>query len=268
MSQLGTVAPWDMVAEGYSEITMKYFGGFVESAIGLLDLRGDHDIVDIACGPGTLALAAADRVASVKALDFSQNMISILQGTLSDRGVTNVETFHGDGQNLPFADGSFDAAISMFGLMFFPNRDKGYGEIFRTLKPGGQMCVSSWAPVDDSPLMQVLFGALRAMNPDMPAPKTDMNSLENPEFFDAELTRAGFRNVTIHRVTHAIEVNSAKDFWDAMVRGSAPVLMMKNAMPPQAWAHKSAVAVEFIENSIGAFPASLSADAWLGTGIK
>lgn len=268
MSMLSTVAPWDLVAEGYSETTMKFFQGYVDAALEMVALRSDDDIVDIACGPGTLTLAAAEKAASVKALDFSENMLSILRQRMADRGVNNIETHKGDGQDLPYGDEIFDAAFSLFGLMFFPDRAKGYAEIYRTLKPGGRVCISSWAPVDCSPMMQTMFGAMQAIKPDLPSPKTNPESLENPDFLKSELSAAGFRDVEVHGVTMSMPVASAAEFWESMVKGSAPVMMMKNSMPEEAWREKSEIAVDYVEKSLGSFPASLSSDAWLGVGVK
>ena len=129
MSMLSTVAPWDLVAEGYSETTMKWFRGYIDGALELAALQSCDDIIDVACGPGTLALAAADKVASVKALDFSENMISMLRKGMADSGVTNIEPCKGDGQDLPYGDESFDAAFSIFGLMYSGPRQR----IHRTL---------------------------------------------------------------------------------------------------------------------------------------
>ncbi len=268
MGILSTVGPWDLVAAGYTETTMPFFQGYMEAALALVELRSGDDILDVACGPGTLALAAAGRVASVKALDFSENMLAMLHQGMADAGVSNIEARQGDGQNLPYRDGSFDAAFSMFGLMFFPDRAKGYAEILRTLKPGGHVCISSWAPVADSPLMQTMFGALMAINPDMPAPKTDLESLENPDVLTSEISAAGFGEVEVRRVTRSLKIPSAAAFWDGSVKGSAPVTLMKNSMSEEAWRAQSEIAVAAVDKAVGAFPATLSSDAWLGTGVK
>lgn len=77
-----------------------------------------------------------------------------------------VFTYVMDGQKLE--NDRFDAAFSMFGLMFFPDKVRGLKEIHRVLKPKGKIAVSSWAPISNSILMQCLFGALRKANPDIP----------------------------------------------------------------------------------------------------
>lgn len=268
MGMLSEVAPWDMVAEGYSEVTMKMFRGYTDTALAQASLDQDSDILDVACGPGTLTLAAAPIVHSVKAIDFSQAMINILDATIKREGITNIETHCGDGQALPYADNSFDAAFSMFGLMFFPDRMKGYQEILRTLKPGGKTVISSWAPTERSPLQMALFGALKAMKPELPEPQTVVDSLENPEFFKSELAEAGFRDIEILPVTESAQISSVEEFWADMVKGSAPIVMMKNNMPDEEWQEKSRIAIDYLQESLGGMPVSLSADAWFGIGVK
>jgi ubiquinone/menaquinone biosynthesis C-methylase UbiE len=71
------------------------------------------------------------------------------------RGIANIKTCLMDGQALEFGDNTFDFAYSIFGLMFFPDRLKGFREMHRTLRPGGRAAVTSWAPVEESPLMQL-----------------------------------------------------------------------------------------------------------------
>lgn len=267
-NMLSTVPPWDAVAGGYAETTMKVFERYNEKAFELAELTDKSRILDVACGPGTLSLMAADKVHSVHAIDFSRSMIDIFRETVKKRGIENIEICCGDAQVLPFDNDFFDVAFSMFGLMFFPDRAKGYSEIYRTLKGGGKVIISSWAPVSRSPAMRTMFGAVKAINPDMPEPQTDVESLENPEFFKSELENNGFKDVAIHPVTYDFPVNSIDEFWRDMVRGSAPLVMLKNSMSEEEWQEKERVALEYLEKTLTQIPATLSSDAWLGCGRK
>jgi len=260
--------PWDLVAGGYAETTMAMLAQYSAEAIDISDLKGDDKVLDVACGPGTLSLLVADRVASVHAIDFSEQMLSLLDRKIKDGGLDHVHTQHGDGQALPYDGDVFDAAFSMFGLMFFPDRHKGFSEIYRTLKPGGKVAVSSWAAVDQSPAMQLMFGALKIIKPELPEPKMAIESLENPELFEQELKDAGFKDVQIQRVTKQFPVESVKKFWHAMVKGSAPIMMMKQSMPKAEWAEKQWLVMHYLHEQMPDTPTSLSSDAWLGTGLK
>ncbi|MDQ6997811.1 MAG: class I SAM-dependent methyltransferase [Mariprofundus sp.] len=265
---LAMPAPWDLVAEGYAEITMAMFEQYAEEAIAVCDLDADASVLDVACGPGTLSLLLADQVASVHAIDFSEQMLLQMDQKISDAGFEHVKTQYGDGQALPYDADSFDAVFSMFGLMFFPDRNKGFSEIYRTLKPGGKIAVSSWAPVDQSPAMQMMFGALKIIKPEMPEPKMAMASLENPEVFEQELKDAGFKDIQVQRVTKHFPVESVQKFWLAMVKGSVPMLMVKQSMAEAEWAEKKWLALHYLHEQLPDTPTSISSDAWLGTGLK
>lgn len=265
---LSTVTPWEMVAEGYAETTMKLFQSYTEKALEVANLSKESAILDVACGPGTLPLLAAGKVNSIHAIDFSESMINLFKEEVEVRELEKIEVHCGDGQELPFSDEMFDVAFSMFGLIFFPNRNKGYSEIYRTLKPGGQIVISSWAPVSDSPVMQTMFGALKAMKPEIPEPQSDIESLENPGFFKTELQNAGFKQVEIIPVEGEYPISDVEEFWTDMVKGSAPLIMMKNGMPPEAWKEKECVALAYLGEKLPKLPTVLTAKAWLGCGIK
>ena len=95
---LSSVEPWDMVAEGYANTSMKFFLGYVEEALKLAKLSRKHRILDVACGPGTLALQAAKLAGSVHAIDFSEAMIAILQKTIVESNLANISAECADGQ--------------------------------------------------------------------------------------------------------------------------------------------------------------------------
>jgi ubiquinone/menaquinone biosynthesis C-methylase UbiE len=160
---LSASEPWNLVADGYAETTMLVF--------------------DVACGPGMLALKLARTASKMHGIDFSEAMLAVFRNKIEQAVHRNIALHCGDAQTLPYADATFDAAFSLFGLMFFPDRQQGFAEIHRTLKPGGSIAVTSWAPVDQSPAMQTMFGALRAIKPDLPQPQRSIGTLENPKRF-------------------------------------------------------------------------------------
>src|SRR5690606_24130990 len=109
---------------------------FAADALALAELNPQDTLVDVAAGPGSLALQAAGQVARVDALDFSTEMLNLLRQRT--RSIANIHAIEGDGQALPYDNEQFDAAFSLFGLMFFPDRARGFSELYRVLKPGGR----------------------------------------------------------------------------------------------------------------------------------
>ena len=149
MNALATAEPWDLVAVAYVADALPYFETFSREALRLAALPTRARVADIAAGPGTLSLLAATGGATVSAIDLSPNMVAEFRARVAAAGLdAAVDVRVGDGQQLPFESGVFDAAFSMFGLMFFPDRAAGLREMKRVLKPGGRAVVSSWIPFE------------------------------------------------------------------------------------------------------------------------
>ena len=122
---LASPGPWNMVAEGYEEITRKFLEAFSRSGLAMLGYGSDTSAIDVACGPGTTTLLMAPAVRHVTSVDFSAAMLDQLRRNVAAAKAANVEIVEADGQALPFPDGSFDVGVSMFGLMFFPGPGQG-----------------------------------------------------------------------------------------------------------------------------------------------
>lgn len=259
--------PWSAVAEGYSATTRGFLAEFSEAGLARLSYDTSSKVIDVACGPGTTALPLAPRVAHITCVDFSAAMLEELRLAASGAGVANLDIVEADGQALPFADGSFDIALSMFGLMFFPDRGKGFGELFRVLKPGGQALVSSWAPASQSPLMRIVSSALRDDSAPV-EPKPFHAGLEVRENFECEMTAAGFVDVEVAAVTRFIDVKNPEEFWRDTVRGTAPIVMLKNSMSTDEWAAVEELALTRIRKDLGATPTTLGSTALLAVGRK
>lgn len=265
---LSASEPWNLVATGYAETTMKVFEQYAAEAIAASRLKPGAEVLDVACGPGTLGLMVAREAGSVHGIDFSESMLAVFRQKIEQQGHGNITLHCGNAQALPYADATFDAAFSLFSLMFFPDRARGFAEIHRTLKPGGSIAVTSWAPVDQSPAMQTMFGALRAIKPDLPQPQRSVTTLENPDVFEQEMQQAGFRSIEIRSVTKPYPVLSIPEFWEGMVKGSAPIQMMKKSMGEEMWREKEKLALTWLEETLPTLPTPLTSDAWLGVGIK
>ncbi len=268
MTDLSNVDPWDRVADGYETSARPVFAEFADAAMHIANVQPGQSVADIACGPGTLTSLLAERGARVCAIDFSPRMLRILETNLARDDTDGVSIHHGDGQALPFAEDQFDAAFSLFGLMFFPDRPKGYAEMFRTLRKGGTACVSSWARLSLCPLFDVMAQTMTRLDPSRRPPTYDIGSLENPDVLAAEMRAAGFVDVTVHRAEREFGFSSAEHLWHGLANGSAPIAAMRSRLSPAAWEKLCEDAIRFIISQAGPFPTNLGATAWIGIGRK
>ncbi|WP_278260851.1 methyltransferase domain-containing protein [Nocardia sp. AG03] len=240
------VGPWDLVAEGYAATGETVLGPFAAHALEHVGLGPESEIVDVAAGTGLLSLAAAAKGAKVDAIDLSAPMIEQLTTAAELAGHTAITAQVGDGQELPYADASFDAGFSLFGLMFFPDRPRGFAELRRVLRPGATAVVTAWAPAVDSSLMRALFGALTAGDPNTSLPRPNARELENPAVFEAEMRAAGFDDVTIRPHTVEVYFPDAQALWDTMTRSSAPLTVLRHEVGEEEWQRRTEAAIEHL----------------------
>jgi SAM-dependent methyltransferase len=265
---LATAEPWDLVASAYAAGAGKLTAPFSQRAAALAQLQPHMHVLDVAAGPGPLALELAPRVAHITAVDLSPAMVAELRRRAEQQKSANLLAIVCDGQALPLEDASFDAAFSLFGWMFFPDRRKGLAELHRVLKPGAPLVVSSWAPVARSQLMTALFGALRAADPNMPPPVPDPDSLENPDVLARELREANFSDVAVHECTTVMSFGSSDELWRTMASSSAPLALMRKRVGEATWNVRAERAREHLARELGTRPQSLTTTAWLGFGSR
>jgi ubiquinone/menaquinone biosynthesis C-methylase UbiE len=119
--------------------------GVGESLCEAADLQAGSLVLDVACGNGNAALAAARRFCTVRGIDY---VPALLTGAAQRAAAERLDaTFtEADAEHLPFADGTFDYVLSTFGVMFAPDQPQAARELARVTKPGGRIAVASWTP--------------------------------------------------------------------------------------------------------------------------
>ncbi len=194
---------------------------FAEWPNRLLDsaeIDAGHDVLDVACGTGIVARAAAERVepsGSVVGLDVNAGMLAVARQKAPD-----IRWETGSAEALPFADAQFDRTLSQFGLMFFEDRVQALREMARVTRPGGKLGVAVWASLADTPgyaavaaMLEALFGAEIAQSLHMPY------ALGDPDEVMALFNSAEIPNVTLQTVVGTARFPSLDDWMFTEIRG-------------------------------------------------
>ena len=128
-------------------------------------MRPGWQVLDVACGTGNLAVIAAQHGCLVSGIDIAANLLAQARARASAGGWT-IDFKEGDAEALPFANNTFDLAVSMFGVMFTPQPAKATAELARVTKSGGQIALANWTPEG---FIGKMFSVFKAHLPPPPA---------------------------------------------------------------------------------------------------
>ena len=189
----------DFELEGWQGAASSYegFAGatrlFAPSLVQAAGVRPGLRLLDVACGTGLAASAAASAGARVTGLDFSPAMIVMAQSLHPD-----IEFRTGDAEALPFGDASFEAVIANFGIHHVEHPERAMAEARRVLTPGGAFAFTFWADRQENAAWRIIFDAIAAcgrLGVPMPAGNDAGATREN---FSRLVTEAGFDARTVN----------------------------------------------------------------------
>jgi ubiquinone/menaquinone biosynthesis C-methylase UbiE len=110
-----------------------------------MDIRAGQSVLDVAAGNGNASLAAARRWCHVISTDYVPALLDRARARAIADGLA-IEFKEADAEQLGFADGTFDAVVSTFGVMFTPDHAKAAGEMLRVCRSGGKIGLANWTP--------------------------------------------------------------------------------------------------------------------------
>lgn len=234
-----------------------------------IDTANVRSVLEIACGSGRVTRHIRKTLpANIKfmATDISNDMLNVARRELDKENIVfQVE----DAQNLSFPDNSFDLVICQFGIMFLPDKKKGFDEIYRVLKPGGKFMFFTWDSTLNMPLFKLLVNDL--VVPHFEGEDTTRFfvpfSLYQPNVLTDWMVNAGFKDVETNNVILKSGSQTPQSIVDALFR-KHPLgreISAKNpaAFEPVAMKFEQEIAVKFgVEDPV------IDLSAFLTTGIK
>jgi ubiquinone/menaquinone biosynthesis C-methylase UbiE len=222
----------------------------------LADLRSGR-VLETAAGTGvvtrTLASVLPESI-SIDATDLNQSMLDRASSQLSSKRVTWRQA---DAQTLPYADGTFDAVVCQFGVMFFPDQVKAFSEAYRVLKPGGRLLFNVWDRIEENEFTDLVVQSVATLFPDDPPmflARTPHGHHDTAPLAQ-RLRTAGFDSVEAEAVTKTSVSPSARSVAIGFCQGT-PMRTEIEARDPSRLAEATESAATAIAARFGSGPIS------------
>jgi SAM-dependent methyltransferase len=209
-------------------------------------------VLDVACGNGNAALAAARRFAAVSGIDYVPALLERARGRAAADGLP-AEFREADAEDLPFEDGAFDAVLSTFGVMFTPDQAAAARELLRVCRPGGRIALASWTP---DGFIGKVFGVVGRHVP--PPAGLRKPSEWGTEARLSELFAGGLRGMTAARREYVFRYRSPAHFVEVFRTWYGPIHRAFAALPPDGAAALERELVALLEASNAATGGALA----------
>ena len=224
-------ANWSEMAAGWEERRGWFLANtrvVIEWLVGQAAPHPGQTFLELACGPGDLGFAVAERVGDtgrVIATDFSPEMLDVARRGAEARGLANVEFRVVDAEHIDLDDDGIDGVVCRWGYMLMADPAAALVETRRVLRGGGPLTFSVWAGPDRNP-----WAALPAMTliqrghvppPDPGVP--GIFALADPDRIRELVTAAGFGEPKVEEIRFDFRYADADDLWDTLLRLAGPL---------------------------------------------
>ena len=210
------------------------FEPYARELVARIPRRDGLRVLEIACGTGIVTRHLRDALppsATLTATDLSDAMVGYAARAVAAAGIVWQPA---DAQSLPFSDGAFDLAVCQFGLMFLPDKVRGFAEARRVLAPGGQLIAPVWQSLDANPFAAAMARTLAEMFPADPPRILDLiHGYGEAERIAADMRAAGWKNWAFEPIAIHGHGRPAADLANGFAYGSpiAQALAQRGADP-------------------------------------
>lgn len=213
---------YNSAADFYDNPANSFWERFGQRTVDRLNLREGMRVLDVCCGSGASALAAAAAVGPkgyVLGVDLAENLLALARGKSASRGLEHAEFRTGDLLNLEALPTDFDAVICVFGVFFVTDMVEAVRQLWQHVRPGGRLAITTWGPNFFEPINTVFWNSVRGERPDLYKAFLPWERIAQPEALRELMLAAGVSDpkAELEMGTHLLR--TPEDWW-TMMRGS------------------------------------------------
>jgi SAM-dependent methyltransferase len=236
-SSSGRVGIDTSAAEAYDAVLVpEVFRPWAELMVQEAHVQEGMRTLDVACGTGVVARCAA-RFCGPRGrstgIDIDPAMIEVARAAALREGLA-IDYRCGSASELPFDAGSFDAALCLQGLQYFPDKEQALSDLRRVLRPGARLVVVVWTEMEACAGNWAMIRALERLGVDAKDMRKPF-ALADSSALRALGEQAGFEDVTVEVVHRTVRFASATTFVESIAQGAPSSRLALAQVPPPQW---------------------------------
>lgn len=207
---------YDAASDHYDDPANSFWERFGRRTVERLDLSPGARVLDVCCGSGASAVPAAEAVGSggfVLGVDVAENLLELARRKAERRGLRNLHFRAGDMLDLGLPESSFDAVVCVFGIFFIPDMQAAVRELWRLVRPGGKLAITTWGPRFFEPASTMFWDSVRAVRPDLYKGFNPWDRISEPAAVRALFASAGVEDSEVVAEAGAHPLSSPEDWW-------------------------------------------------------
>jgi len=219
-AQAKAAATYNAAADFYDAAANSFWDRFGRRTVERLDLKRGASILDVCCGCGASAIPAAQAVGAegtVLGVDLAQRLLEIAQRKAKLRGLQNIEFRVGDMLKLALPASTFDATVCVFGIFFVPDMATAVQELWKVVRPGGQLANTTWGPHFFEPGSTAFWNAVRDVAPGLHKSFNPWDRICDPSALRGLLVEAGIDQAEVVADAGEHPITSPEAWWSAVL---------------------------------------------------
>jgi SAM-dependent methyltransferase len=209
-------AAYNAAADLFDHPVSSFWHRFGRLTVDRIALGRGALVLDVCSGSGGSALPAAEIVGPegrVVAVDLAERLIALAEEKARTRGLSNIEFKVADMLALGYRDCSFDAVICVFGIFFVSDMTAAVRELWRMVRPGGKLAVTTWGPNLFEPASSAFWDAIRQERPDLYRGFNPWDRISDPAGLGELFRAAGVSDAEIVAEAGRHPLSSPEDWW-------------------------------------------------------
>jgi len=215
-AKLRAASTYNAAADFFDAPALSFWGRIGRRTVERMSLKRGDRVLDACCGSGASAIPAAESVGAdgrVLGIDLAENLLRLAREKALQLGLAHAEFRFGDIEALDSSGETFDAVICVFGIFFLPDMAAGVRSLWRVIRPGGQLAITTWGPRVFEPGSSAFWNAVRNERPDLYKSFNPWERINEPSALADMLLEAGVHADEIVAETDAQPLSSPEDFW-------------------------------------------------------